>query len=870
MKKLIYFVVAVLIFISSVYGQDDKLKGSILDANVNGDFEDYNAFIIFGKTTDTLFFTSSRSVPNRRPIAISAEMFFSTRPAKDRLNNKPINEGWSKAQQIKIQASRIAKFTRGSQTIGSDRIIFAAERDMSTIDATGSSYLFDLWQMTRTKDGFGSPKPIEAVNDPDAWDSQPALSLDGKVLVFTSNRKNGKGGLDLWYSVMSKNGEWSSPKLVPNINTPGNEVSPHFGSDGKFYFASDWDYINNKKGSNKKDIFRADFKNYNGIQLPINPINLDVAIKKDAEKFDIDIPVDMKFNSSANDEFPFISPDRKAIFITSNRKAKFDKRNIYAFSLPKSKIRILVNVYEKILDSKGNLLIPNTKKTGLELNLTDKNTGNTTIMKSGIAHEVEANKTYNVKINKFVEEECYQDKIEGGEVLTINVPKPFGLDTLIVREMHITRQKVEIPPIIFHSTDTLPYFITGYWYPNTTENLQEFRRRESNGFFNSTGFVDSTGYNYDSTSKIIDNNFYAQIYKPLIEKLPAFQDFCRDTLYLKITIHGYTDPRGLSAGENHPYREASRNKRNYPDETVTVGLDARNQPVTITTGLDMWKPGWPIDPSNRNGKWIKLQDEGQNGNILLSKLRAYFTFKTFDKKMQQLSPIYKQMRNEGRIILDAEGFGIDKKGFKKRGLRDDPQSRRIEIYIDVLRPEELKYHKRIAGGTLKREMTYQVNKTNQNIQVEEKQEFKAPKVETEVKPEIKPKVEEIKKPTQEIKPATKEIKVEKKIVMAPLEPEKEIPNPEPYTKVNKICYTIQFASYSTQENAKKALQTLKEGGLRDAQIENLIDSFGNPVYKLRYGCFKTAEDAVLEMKNLRWVNAKLNIKKKPVIIKESK
>ncbi len=866
MRKFIFITLIALIIFSTAYAKDNKVQGSILDGKVNGNYEDYNAFIIYGAVEDTLFFTSSRPVPNRRPIALSAEMFYSTRPAAHRLNKKPIDEGWSKAKQIKAEGKRIAMFTRGTQTLAPDRIIFAAERDMSTIDASGTSYLFDLWEMTRRKDGFSLPKPIDEVNDPDAWDSQPALSLDGKILVFTTNRAGGKGGLDLWYSVRNINGKWTRPKLVPNINTPGNETSPHFGADGKFYFSTDWDYKTNKKGTNRKDIFRADFVGINGLQMPSHPVNLDEALRNDAKKFDVEIPENLKFNSAADDEFPFITPDRAAIFITSNRDADFDKRNIFAYSLPKSKIRLLVNVTEKILDSKGGLLVPPTKKYGLELNLSEQNTGKTSLFKSGIPYEVEANKTYKVSFNKFVEEECYQNKVEGDNNLIVSIPKPFGLDTMIVRNISITRQKVEIPPIIFHSTDTLPYFITGYWYPNTTDNLKEYRNREANGFFDNTGFVDSTGHNYDYAAKIIDQKFYKQIYKPLLDKLPAFQDFCRDTLYLKITIHGYTDPRGLSAGESHPYRSASRNKRNYTDKSVQVGVDANGQPLTIPQGLDMWKSGWPINPEDRNGRWAKLADKGQNGNIVLSKLRAYFTFVTFDKKMQEISPIYKQMRNEGRIIIDAEGFGIDKKGFEQRSLRDDPQSRRIEIYIDILRPEEIKHHHREAGGKLSG-FTPFVSRGLPPTSVSQKR-YNAPRADLDPKATRQPNIPEIKdNGLQELRLVNDEMTMNKR-VLAPLEPEVEQPSPELYSRSLTSCYTLQFATFTEHSKALAALNMMKRDGLDNVQLNQYIDPFGNPIYRLRYGCFETAEDAVFEMKNLRWVSKKLHTNRKPAIIKE--
>lgn len=320
--KLLSRLIIFFIFLSISMEAKEDIKGGILDRNVNSGDEDYSSYLVFGEVTDTLFFTSSRPVPNRRPIALAAEIFYSTRPAEYRIMGKPINEGWSSAKQIVAEASRIAQFSRGSQAISPDRIIFAAERDLSTSTSSGSSYLFDLWQMTKTSKGYTSPEPITNLNDADAWDSQPALSSDGKILYFVSNRQGGEGGLDIWYSVMDLTGTWSKPKPVPNINTPGNDGSPHCGADGKFYFSSDWNYEKNEKGNTGKDIYRADYQDENGIPMPVNPVNFDEAMKKDAEIYGIEIPENIQFNSENDDEFPFISPDRKFIFITSNRDRK--------------------------------------------------------------------------------------------------------------------------------------------------------------------------------------------------------------------------------------------------------------------------------------------------------------------------------------------------------------------------------------------------------------------------------------------------------------------------------------------------------------------------------------------------------------------
>jgi cell division protein FtsN len=458
---------------------------------------------------------------------------------------------------------------------------------------------------------------------------------------------------------------------------------------------------------------------------------------------------------------------------------------------------------------------------------------------------------------------------------------------------NITRQKVEIPPIVFNSTDTLPYFVTGYWYPNTSKNLKEYRSRESGGFFNQTGFIDSSGHDYEQNSSQIDKNFSSNIYEPLEKLLPAFQDFCRDTLFLKITIHGYTDPRGLSGGADHPYRPQSRNKHNYPDETVTVGLDSRGLPGTINSGVDMWRHQWPLEPGNEKGRWVKLQDEGQNGNILLSKLRAYFTFVTFDKDMQQRSPIYSQMRNNGRVILDAEGFGIDQEGYKTRKLKDDPQSRRIEIYLDILRPEEIAYHKRLPGGTMKPMATAGSAKaepktsgvkieTKNNEQTKELElNIEAPASEVEVKTEdVKtPEPEEAQAEPEEKTPETEGVNntqedpKEVAVRNVPVVPAKPLPppveKPKEIIKENKEkeCYTIQYHIYDNLAEAESARNILVGRNVQDVRIVEILDLFGERTYRLRSGCYPTPEEAVKIFKTIEWTTKELNLHKKPVIIR---
>lgn len=78
------------------------------------------------------------------------------------------------------------------------------------------------------------PRNMGPIINTPAWESQPSLSADGSALYFSSNRKHGQGGKDIWVSLRGgdRNG-WTPPiNLGPNINTKDNEESPFIHADG--------------------------------------------------------------------------------------------------------------------------------------------------------------------------------------------------------------------------------------------------------------------------------------------------------------------------------------------------------------------------------------------------------------------------------------------------------------------------------------------------------------------------------------------------------------------------------------------------------------------------------------------------------------
>jgi len=73
-----------------------------------------------------------------------------------------------------------------------------------------------------------------------SWDSTPSFSPDGRTLYFSSNRKGGYGGNDLYSAQVDSRGRFGRVRnLGPDINTPGDELFPYMAENGKLYFASD-------------------------------------------------------------------------------------------------------------------------------------------------------------------------------------------------------------------------------------------------------------------------------------------------------------------------------------------------------------------------------------------------------------------------------------------------------------------------------------------------------------------------------------------------------------------------------------------------------------------------------------------------------
>ncbi|HEX7585399.1 MAG TPA: OmpA family protein, partial [Prolixibacteraceae bacterium] len=233
-----------------------------LGPNINSEDDEYwPSITVDGKT---LIFTrlvgSKAATSQQRSLA-----------QEDFYTSQLVNNVWQPCEPL---SSINTIYNEGAQTISTDgKLLFFTACTRS--DGRGSCDIY----FSRNKAGKWSvPQNAgEPVNSP-AWESQPSISANGETLYFVSNRKGGKGGMDIWKCNLKGFSQWGMPiwgnpvNMGDSINTPGNEMSPFIHSDGKtLYFASDY-----WPGLGGYDIFYSRQKNDSVWTQPQNigyPIN---------------------------------------------------------------------------------------------------------------------------------------------------------------------------------------------------------------------------------------------------------------------------------------------------------------------------------------------------------------------------------------------------------------------------------------------------------------------------------------------------------------------------------------------------------------------------------------------------------------------
>lgn len=232
------------------YLADLKAKRPLFEvktSDINSDKSDFGALLT---DDNTVYFTSARNEA-RKTSGWNDEPYLD-------LYQAIYNEDGTLSAPTLVESVN-TKWHDGPATISADGTImyitsesFNDNKFEKSDDKKSKFSRMYLYKATKN-DGKWSNLTALPINSTEYSLRNPSISKDGKTLYFSSDMPGGLGGEDIWK--VSVNGdEYGTPEnLGEKINTPGNESFPFITSENMLYFSS-----NSKQGFGGLDIFEAD------------------------------------------------------------------------------------------------------------------------------------------------------------------------------------------------------------------------------------------------------------------------------------------------------------------------------------------------------------------------------------------------------------------------------------------------------------------------------------------------------------------------------------------------------------------------------------------------------------------------------------
>jgi outer membrane protein OmpA-like peptidoglycan-associated protein len=200
------------------------------------------------------------------------------------------------------------KFTEYNPVVSADETVMAytAFRPNTGKTRTGDKFIEEIYISYNTNGGWSEPKVIPIAHEYNVGTA--GISPDGhKMLIFMGGSLD-PGGL---FQITKAGDSWSKPSLVtPSLNSPKYlESTASITPDGKtIYFASD--RINGQGGL---DIYKTMLQSNGSWSAPVN--------------------LGPQVNTKADEDAPFIHPDMKTLFFTSDGHNSMGGRDIFMTKL---------------------------------------------------------------------------------------------------------------------------------------------------------------------------------------------------------------------------------------------------------------------------------------------------------------------------------------------------------------------------------------------------------------------------------------------------------------------------------------------------------------------------------------------------------
>ena len=260
-------------------GQEQNLSIQPLDSMINSPYSDYGAYVLDNK----LYYSSFKFVDKKdkhNPPRIFNKLLVSVDDGPGEPVPTQINEKGKHVAHTTFNADRTTMYYTVCEYVGLTEI------------------RCNLFARTRLNDYNWGPAMALPINVDGYTSTHPSIGYDEasgtELLFFSSDRPEGKGGMDIWCSTVDVDGVVDEPVNMSDLNTDADDITPFFHRRSRTLFFSS----NGYPVFGGYDIFKAKLKEGNW-----------------TEAVNMGEPV----NTSFNDMYYSINEEGTQAYLSSNR-----------------------------------------------------------------------------------------------------------------------------------------------------------------------------------------------------------------------------------------------------------------------------------------------------------------------------------------------------------------------------------------------------------------------------------------------------------------------------------------------------------------------------------------------------------------------
>ena len=773
---------------------------------------------------------------------------------------EPINQREENNHRVYLDGS--PTFAYCDTTYG----IFVSNRSHNGADMDN-----DLYEMTLSKNTW-TVRRINELNSP-YWDDSPCLSKDGNILFFATTRDNPNTGLTNIYYAIRTNEGWSTPQPLSDINTLNyKEEAPFLGSDGYLYFST------NRDGD--LDIYR----------IAIDPLT--------ARTFPPEMPVPFEgVNQKGSDEaLPTLSAGGSWLLFSSNRTT--EKKNTRDYDIWMMKIEdgndtipikavTRTRTFNSVFEEWEDIMLPcatelmvTDKNTGLRRTFPLDNDGNTIIIMPRTQEETPCNDYRYRELILTVKPPVMGNKefIAETDTILIDVLAAKNYNhTLYVWDKSIPedRECVQNFPVT-----EVQFFLTCYWCPTTlqystylpcqsvfkdslctTVDYQKPEKKCDNGdiYSYTLDFTPPKVYANRNAGLCIPGNELANHQQKILWanrvdtavetfianmksalQRPCVQKAIRKGQKVNVEVIGWTDPRGIDPACLYTGEEIN---------FTTTFIRLYN--------LEKKKHYLPNGILKSN---TRFRSSGEEGNELLSDVRAYYTALLLDSLWTEYVPDYRLLKSMTPPLLEvtAIGKGIKKseKGYEfKRSanviVRTPGEVEKLDPYKEISgrfvsltgMPCAVLYNRNVASPI----GSHSIISQSSYIASVSNGQNKVSKTSIQSTPITK----------QILRSTNKKFTTEK-------ETNTEV---SPHDRGTSSCFVVLLSVFDTEESARKLIALLDNPRtLYKSSIAVYFSDEGKKEYRVISNCFSTESAAQTGLLTAKDILTKNNITYRPRIL----